>query len=210
MDQVASPITGSPSVPLARFENHDIAARAQANWKRLVPIFAVMWYGASVAVFVFLYRYGGGSLLQDFITFGVLVGIFSLVLFGLVARKKAVSTIILDTNGITLVTIGNVPQTLQWNDSNFRLVLWNRDPFAASLQSGDDAGVIFGPDGFQGWTTVRARDTVVRVAQEGGVRVWTWNLFSVYPLPYSTGTLLARRLRFGDKLRGLRSGRPDS
>jgi hypothetical protein len=194
----------------ARFENRDFAVGVQAAWKRVLWILTPIWLGSSVATFAFLYLYGGGSLLEDFLSLAALVGIFSVVLFGLVARKKAVSTILLDANGITLVTVANLRQTLDWKDPRFRIVLWNRDPSAPSFYMGDDAGVLLGPGGYQGWTTIAARDAILSAARASGIRAWTWNSSAPLPSPLPRRTLLARRLTLVDRFRGLRSDKPDS
>jgi hypothetical protein len=176
------------------------------------PILATISYGVAAAAFFIIYLSSGYPPPADIVGAAVFVtgsvaGILSLVLFSLV-RWKAVSTIIVNETGITLTTIAGHRQTLRWDHPSFRLVLRNRGQSFEGSTSNDDAGVLEAPRAFKGWPTTTARDAILRVAREHGVRAWTWHPWALYTAFPST-TLLAHKLSFTDRLRGLRTARPD-
>ena len=75
-------------------------------------------------------------------------------------------------------------------------------------QLSDDVGVLNAPRALVAWPTAPARDTIFRVAREHGLRIWTWRPWSLYT-EFPTTSLVAHRLSFTDRLRGLRARRPD-
>lgn len=203
------------STPLSemQFANQETAGRMQAQWRRMLPIFAAISYGFAALAFCIVYFWSGlppSTEITEAAVFvaGGVAGILSLALYS-VASKKAVSTIAIDDTGLTLGTIVGHRQVLRWDDPRFRLVLWNRGPAFGSFSSTDDAGVLNAPRGFVGWPTRMARASLLRVAREHGVQAWTWNPWVAFP-PFPSRTLLARQLSFTDRFGGLRIARPDS
>jgi len=200
------------NTPELRFESEDKALERQAFWRRMLPISAVISYGLSGAVFLLVYFSAGyppsaTTAEAAFLTGGLGAGILSLLMFN-VGRRKAVSTIAVNGVGVTLSTVQGSRQTLRWDDPSFRIVLWNRGPSLGSPPSSDDVGVLNAPRALVAWPTAPARDTIFRVAREHGLRIWTWRPWSLYT-EFPTTSLVAHRLSFTDRLRGLRARRPD-
>lgn len=203
----------SASATELQFDNRETADWKQAHWRRMLPVFAAISYGGAAAVFFMVYFSSGFPPPADIVDAAILVagfvaGILSLALYS-VGRMKAVSTIAVDDAGITLTTIAGLRQVMRWDDPRFRLRLWNRGPSLKSLPINEEAGVLNAPRAFVGWPTRMARESLLRVAREHGVQAWTWHPWSLYTV-FPTSTLLARKLSITDRLRGLRTARPDS
>lgn len=196
-----------------RFENQETASRKQAYWKRTIPLFAAISYAMAAGIFLIVYLSSGypppAKVAEAAsVAAACVAGVLSLALYS-VGRMKAVSLITVNESGITLTTVVGSCRTLRWGDPDFRLVLWNRVPPDETTPTGDGGGVLNARGAFVGWPTPVARDTLVRVAREHGVRAWTWHPWTLYTV-FPTSTLLAHRLSITDRLRGLKTVRPES